>query len=164
MSTIVIADATGLLGLHHLASTAKVVALFDAVTQRLEDGALRFPREVVDELQVIARDEFIAGWASGLGSSRDKWTSQVVHMRQVMKLVSNLGFDEGFESLDKQDPSIAYVARMGFELASQGVEFSVLSTDFGSGPLSPTMQQICDAAGWNMISAKDCAIDLSLPH
>lgn len=163
MPPIVIADATGLLGLHGLVPTTKVRDLFEAVTLRLEAGTLRFPREVVDELQVIARNEFIAGWASGLGSTRDKWTSEIVHLRQVMNLVSGLGYVEGFDSLDGQDPSSAYVARMCFDLQAQGVEFAVLSTDFGSGPLSPTMDQICSAAGWDIISPQDCATHLALP-
>lgn len=163
MPAIIIADATGLLGLHSLAPATKVGALFDAVTLRLEAGTLRFPREVVDELQVIARFEFIAGWASGLGSTRDKWTSEVVYMRPVMALVSNLGYEEGFDSLDGQDPSSAYVARMCFDLEAQGADFRVLSTDLGSGPLSPTMEQICGAAGWDIISPQDCLTHLSLP-
>jgi hypothetical protein len=163
MPPIIIADATGLLGLHSLAPATKVGALFDAVTLRLEAGTLRFPREVVDELQVIARYEFIAGWASGLGSTRDKWTSEVVHLRQVMTLVTRLGYEEGFVSLDGSDPSIAYVARMCFHLQAQSVDFRVLSSDLGNGPLSPTMEQICGEAGWQIISPQDCVTRLSLP-
>lgn len=163
MPAIVIADATGLLGLHNLAPATKISALFDAVTLRLEAGTLRFPREVLDELQVIARYEFIAGWASGLGSTRDKWTSEVVYMRPVMALLSNLGYEEGFVSLDGQDPSSAFVARMCFDLEAQGVDFQVLSTDLGSGPLSPTMEQMCNSAGWKVVSPQNCLEDLSLP-
>ncbi|WP_402840314.1 hypothetical protein [Microbacterium sp. GXS0129] len=163
MPPIIIADATGLLGIHRLATPSRYYDLYEALTDRLEAGSLRFPREVVDELRVINRAEYTAAWASGLGSFKDLWTSEIVYLRQVMTLVSGLGYAEGFDSLDGQDPSIAFVARMCFDLQAQGVEFYVLTTDFGSGPLSPTMDQICASAGWKTISPQDCVTHLSLP-
>ncbi|MBU1250240.1 MAG: hypothetical protein KJ659_12710 [Actinobacteria bacterium] len=162
MAEVVVADALGLMGLLALVEPEDYRDLFDNVTTCLETGALRFPREVVDEIHVIARNEFLSGWASGLGATRDQWTSDIVHQRQVMRLVANLGYDEGFVSLDNHDPAISHVARMCFDLQKRNIEFCVLTTDVGSGPLAPTMEQICTGAGWTIRTPRACALALDL--
>lgn len=162
MGEIVVADASGLIGLSHLVQAGELRGLFDKVTKRLEVGQLRFPREVVEELHVVARNDFLSGWASGLGSARDSWTADIAHQRQVMSLVSAVGFDEGFETLDDKDPAISFVARMCFDLDARGIDFCVLTTDLGSVPLLPTMEQLCLEAGWTIRTPSECAKQLVL--
>lgn len=159
---VIVADPTGLAGLLSRAKPGAASALFDQVTTHLEAGAIRFPREVVEELHIVARNDFLSGWASGLGDKKDKWTSEAVYMRQVMRLAVDMGFDDGFLSLDNRDPAIAFVARMCFDLEDQGVQFCVLSEDTGSSPLSPTMEEVCAEAGWIFINPDDCVARLNL--
>lgn len=162
MAAIVVADASGLIGLLARAQPGCAKPLFDQVTAHVHAGSMRFPREVVEELHIVARNDFLSGWAAGLGDTKDKWTSEAVYMRQVMGITSALGFDDGFVSLDNRDPAIAYVARMCFDLEDQGLEFFVLSEDTGSNPLSPTMEALCAEADWPFITPADCVARLGL--
>jgi hypothetical protein len=162
MTKVVLADALGLVGLLDLVSPASHKSLFDNVTRCFERGELQFPREVADELDVIARNDFLSGWHTGLGDKRDLYTADIALMRPVMKLVADAGFPEGVESLDNKDPAILHVARLGFALTHAKTEFCVLSTDVGKNPLVPTMEQLCVSAGWELIDPVGCAAHLDL--
>lgn len=162
MASVIVADPSGLLGLLSRAKPGGAKSLFDQVTSHLTAGTLRFSREVVEELHIVARNDFLSGWAAGLGDKKDKWTSEAVYMRQVMRLAVDLGFEDGFVSLDNRDPAIAFVARMCFELEDQGIKFCVLSEDTGSNPLSPTMEELCAEAGWEFINPDECVARLKL--
>ncbi|TFC71613.1 hypothetical protein [Cryobacterium sp. TMT2-4] len=159
---MVIADAQGLIGLLDLVPKSDQKPLFDNVTRCFESGRLRFPQEVIEELHIIARNDFISGWGTGLGATRDAYTADIAYLRPLMALVACLGFSEGFEALDNKDPAIIHVGRLAFELQDRKVPFCILSTDSGTNPLVPTMEQLCDEAGWAMEGPAKCAELLSL--
>lgn len=159
---IFVSDALGLLGLYESALPSTRTSVLDKMTDCLERGELRFPREVVDELRIIDRGGHLAAWSSGLGRTKDLWPSDIMYQRDVMKVVVQLGYDEGFQTLDDSEPIVSPVSRLCFGLAAGGTAFHVVTTDTGTHPLVPTMEQFSNAAGWSILNPEKCARELDL--
>jgi hypothetical protein len=166
MSHIVLADMFGLISLYESEPRAGRLALLSDMTDLVEDKILRFPREVADELAILARDDDsskddrLAAWAAGLGGHLNDFRSDVSYSRPFMAYVQDAGFPEGFQALDNKDPSMVHVGRIACEYQKANMEFVILSTDSSKHPLRPTMKQLCKLAGWTRIKPKACRAKL----
>jgi len=153
MSACVIADALGLVDLWAAcdSSPSKRLALLVALTELVEDQVLRFPKEIADELAVVDRGGHLASWAAGLGSHLNSFNANYKYNLPLMQYAKELGFEEGFQSLDGKDPAVVAAGRLACEYSATAVEFAILTGDLGKAPLRPTMEQLCDHAGWTVI-------------
>ncbi|MTD55210.1 hypothetical protein [Amycolatopsis pithecellobii] len=136
--------------------------LWSSLTDAVEDSRLGFPREVATELGVLARDEQVTSWASGLGANLRKFSADIKFNRPLMKIVETMGYQEGFDSLDGKEPAIAHLARLAISYSKTGTPFILATEDFGEGPLSPTMEQICEYQNWAYVDAMACLKGLGL--
>jgi hypothetical protein len=149
MSTLYIADATALLVLPHCVEPEHVRILWRELTDRVEGKDFGFPKEVVDDLDVLARSEQVLAWASGLGASLDFCTANINHRRWVMHQVQKeLGYELGFETVDGKDPSIAAVAMLAREFDVRSAPFVIVTEDVSENPLRPSMREFCERAEW----------------
>lgn len=164
MTGVIVADASALQAISKLAPPEKCVELLTDMTTRVENQALCFPRAVALDLGTTAREEPIAGWAAGLGRSLNPFKADIKYMRPLMGFVKACGYEDGFDSLTGDEPSIADVGRLACQYRAEGKEFVVASEDTGAGPLSPTMEQLCGAASWTMITARQAVDRLDLSH
>ncbi|WP_192379155.1 hypothetical protein [Rhodococcus rhodochrous] len=162
MINIIVADASALQAMPSLCSAENKIQMMSEMTTRVEDGDLCFPRAVALDLRTTARDEPIASWASGLGRSLDPYKADIKYMRPLMGYVKQCGYEDGFDSLTGEEPSIADVGRLACRYQAEGKNFVIASEDTGEGPLSPTMEQLCAAASWNMIDAREALTCLGL--
>lgn len=162
MTDVVIADASALQMMPNLTSKERSIELFRELTVRVESCVLCFPREVAHDLGITARDDSVAAWAAGLGRNLTPFRADIKHMRTLMSYVKSCGYDDGFDSISGEEPSIANVARLACQYAADGKDFVIASEDTGEGPLSPTMEQLCDVASWVRVSASDALDRLGL--
>jgi hypothetical protein len=151
MSRAVLADAFGLIGLVEITPAPDRAQLLADMTDCVEKRRLHFPREVADELAVLARETPLAGWGAGLGSALSDYRADIVYNRQLMAMVASLGFPEGFSGLDNKDPSLLSIARLACQYRETNVDFMMLTTDLGEGPLRPSMGQLCTEADWIVV-------------
>lgn len=146
-----------------LTTAEKEFSLLEEMTIKVETSALCFPREVAVDLGVTARGEQVAGWAAGLGrAALTPFRADIKYMRPLMAHVKSCGFEDGFDTISGNEPSIANVGRLACQYAAEDRNFAIASEDLGEGPLSPTMEQLCDAASWTLISARDAFYRLGL--
>ena len=110
-----------------------------------------------DELLVIARDEPIWAWASGLASKLDAYSADIAFMRPLMGYIRKAGFPHGIESLDGKEGCLPSVGCLCLQLAGSKVNFVLTTEDTGEHPLRPTMEQIANECGWTVLSAR-CAL------
>jgi len=162
VTRVVIADASALQMMPKLTSKGKAIELFGELTIRVESCLLCFPREVALDLGVTARDEHVAAWAAGLGRKLTPFRSDIKHMRTLMSYVRACGYPDGFDSISGDEPSIAHVSRLACQYAAEGKNFAVATEDTGEGPLSPTMEQLCDTASWDRVGAAEALNHLGL--
>ncbi|MEV4237050.1 hypothetical protein AB0J47_17945 [Nocardia sp. NPDC049737] len=162
MTGVFLADASALQGMFELFAPPNIHRLVDRLTKAVDDRELGFPREVVTNLQVVARDDPVSFWAGGLGRRLNHFRADIVHDRTLMKHVDALGFEEGFETLDGSDPCIASIGRLACQYQHERTEFTVVTEDVGEGPLSPTMEQLCTTALWPYCDASACIRYLGL--
>jgi hypothetical protein len=162
VSAIYLADAFAIREMGFCVPAKHRPQLWSHLTDAVEDGRLGFPKEVAEHLAVVARDEQAASWAAGLGASLGIYATNIKFNRPFMKIVYDLGFDQGIESLDDKDTGIIALGRLACEYAKLGTPFIIATEDLGVGPLAPTMEQICGHTGWQMENAKDCLNGLGL--
>ncbi|PLV48014.1 hypothetical protein X011_17730 [Mycobacterium tuberculosis variant microti OV254] len=115
-----------------------------------------------DELQVIAREEPIWAWATGMTSRLSAYAPNYAFARPFMTYVRNLGFEYGIESLEGPEGCLATVGRLCLTLASETTEFVLATEDTGELPLRPTMEQIATLAGWALLDARAALDHLDL--
>jgi hypothetical protein len=161
-SSFYLADASALERMPKLIREDALPEFWPAMTKAVENAQLRFPREVVDELNVTARLEQVAAWASGLGTHLNDFRGNIRYSRPLMAHVANCGFEEGFEDLDGKEPAAAGVGRLACQYSEGGATFWVATEDIGELPLRPTMVQICLQAGWGIVDAESCLRGLGL--
>lgn len=162
MTAFVLADAPGLMELVGLFDPDSRSESWPVLTERVENYDLRFPREVVDELQVLARDDQVASWAGGLGGHISEHRADIGFMRPLMSLVASIGSTGGFATLDGKEPAISAVARLAFAYEHSGLDFVVMTGDIGTHPLRPTMEELCASKTWNVVPCADAAALLGL--
>jgi hypothetical protein len=148
-------DASGLAAFPQLVAPDDHLELWNGLTKAVEDQRLRLSYEVRDELNVIARQEPIAAWASGLGSVVRKTSTNIKYFRPLTALVRKNGYSEGFVTLDAREPSIVGVGKLALEYCEDGIEFRIISDDLGLHPLCPTMEQLCEFADWELVTPAD---------
>jgi len=134
------------------------------LTEKVENFILCFPSEVVKDLSVTAEGDDVASWALGLGKSLRPFKAGIEFNRPLMALAKRCGFDSGFEVISGKEPSIAHVGRLACQYQSEERAFSIASEDTGEGPLSPTMEQLCDTAPWARIDAREAIIQLGFSN
>lgn len=157
-----VADASALERMPTLVREDALSDFWPAMTKAVEKKHLRFPREVVAELNVTARLQQIAAWASGLGSHLNEFRGNIRYSRPLMACVAKCGFEEGFEDLDGKEPAAAGVGRLACEYSEGDATFWVATEDDGELPHRPTMVQICLEAGWRTVNADGCLRGLGL--
>lgn len=162
MTEKVLADASALQAMLQIAMPATSVVMLEEMTALVETEVLCFPRAVARDLGTTARDEPVAVWVAGLGTKLNPFRADIKYMRPLMGYVKACGFEEGFTLLSGAEPSVADVARLACQYSDEGREFTIASEDVGDAPLSPTMGQLCAAASWPRISAREAAINLGL--
>lgn len=148
-----IADASALHEMCRVVDPSNHPALLADLTDCVDKEELGFPREVCSELQVIARDEPIWAWASGLTNKLDRFAANISFIRPFMRHVHGLGFTHGIEHLEKGASCLAPVGRLCLSLTQDGVDFVLATEDTGTVPLRPTMEQIANRANWPVIDA-----------
>lgn len=149
MSTLYVTDVTGLLTLSSCVRLDQMGTLWRELTIRVENKDFGFPKEVVDDLDVLARSEPVLGWAHGVSGSLGFCATNIKHERWVMNQVQQvLGFDLGFETVDGRDPSVGAVAMLARDLSIRKANFVVVTEDVLANPLRPSMLEICDSAAW----------------
>ncbi|MGY4712573.1 hypothetical protein ACXDF8_23970 [Mycolicibacterium sp. CBM1] len=136
--------------------------LLTGLSKLVDRAELGFPREVCSELEIIAREEPIWAWANGLTSKLDPFAADIVYMRTLMANAVELGFEDGFESLEKGENGFGPVCRLCFHLQAEEREFVLATEDTGETPLRPTMEQIANHVGWTRIDAATALEHLGL--
>jgi hypothetical protein len=101
VSSIYLADAFAIREMGLCVPAKHRPQLWSHLTEAVEDNRLGFPKEVAEHLAVVARDEQAASWAAGLGASLGPYATNIKFNRPLMKIVYDLGFDQGIESLDE---------------------------------------------------------------
>lgn len=138
--------------------------LLDALTKAVARNRLGFPREVVDELQVIARDEPIWSWAMGVKGALGPYDMDVANLRPFMGHVHDLGFTDGIETLDGKENCIPAIGCLCLDLGERSLNFVLATEDVGETPLRPTMEQIAKHIGWSTVDAQAALEHLQLGH
>jgi hypothetical protein len=159
---ILLFDVSGLLRLSDITKQADFNELLEALTQHIEKGKAGFPRRVVEELKVLARDEPITQWCIGLGNGIRHCNPTYSYFQAIMDVVAELGFDEGLENPDGSEPSFIYTVARSYFWRLDGQEVVIVSEDVGDHPLRPTMEQLCDRLSCPMIDARSAVRELSL--
>ncbi|UTT48883.1 hypothetical protein [Rhodococcus gordoniae] len=162
MTNSIIADASALYMMTKIAHPDRILELLAKMTTYVEDGQLCFPREVAQDLGVTARNEPIAGWATGLGRSLSAFRADIKFNRPLVAYAKSCGFDEGFSTISGEEPSIVHVGRLACQYSAENREFKVASEDTGENPISPTMEQLCSQASWTRIDARATLVELGL--
>jgi hypothetical protein len=156
MPSFVLADTTAVLAMNDLIPSSNLADFFDRVTPLIDSKRFGFPKSVVGDLAVSAREERITGWAQGLGASLNFCASDVEHRIWLMrKLQLKLGYEDGLYNVDGTEPSIVDVASYARQLEKSGGEFVVVSEDVQPGPLRPCMAQLCQSFDWKLCSADE---------
>ena len=162
--SLCVADASALYEMCRQIAEPKHPEFLEGLNRAMKKGCLGFPREVADDLSVIARDEPIWAWASGQRGRLDDFAGDIGQMRPLMGLVRDLGFPNGIESLDGRENCLSSIGCLCLHLEEQGKKFVVATEDFGEAPLRPTMEQIANRKGWTVISATETLGVLNLRH
>jgi hypothetical protein len=159
-----VADASALHEMSRAVDNANHPNLLTGLTRCVDQERLAFPREVADELQVVAREEPIWAWANGLTSKLDKYSADIALMRPLMGHVRKAGFPHGIESLDGKEGCLTQVGCLCLELEDALTTFVLATEDTGEHPLRPTMEQIAVQAGWSVLDARGALTHLGLEH
>lgn len=155
MVPLFIADASALLEITKCVPPKNLTKLWLVLTEKVETSELGFPRAVVNDLSELARSERVGDWAHGLGSSLNNFSPHIKYQRWLMGIVQEkLGFDNGFEGILGKDSSKVHVGMLARQVSQSGREVTIVTEDFGEAPLGPTMQQLCDVAGWPYVSMR----------
>jgi hypothetical protein len=158
-----IVDAPALMRMQGCCHADQFPELLLCLTDFVEDGTLRFPRAVANELQVYARGEQVTAWAIGIGKKLRDFSVDVEYKLAVMQMIQlQMGYDSGLEDMDGGDPAIIELAAAGHMFESINMEFWIISEDRGSAPLRPTMEEICQLRTWPMLGASDGLKSLGL--
>lgn len=137
--------------------------LFEALTERVEDGDLRFPSAVVKDLKVRARFEQVTSWVTGLGPTLRRYTAEVAEISWLMRqLQLELGYSHGVSDMDGKEPSIIAVASYARSLEEENVDFVMATEDLGSIPLRPTMEELCHTFSWERCTGSELLDGLDL--
>lgn len=161
---ICIADASALHEISRSTNRTKHAEMIQGLTSCVDQGRLAFPRAVADELTVIARGEPIWSWASGLTSKLDAYNPNISWMRPFMGYVVQCGFEHGIEGIENGEGAMATVGCLCLELQNSSRQFVLATEDIGETPLRPTMEQVANLAGWNIIDARGALNHLGLGH
>lgn len=163
MATVYVADATAILGIVDHVPRDKQNELFDRLTSLVEDARLRFPSAVSKDLTVLARFEQVTSWSQGLGSKLRNFSPEFEHILWLMRiLASEFGYTEGVVDTDGKEPSIVAVASYVRQIQQCGQQFIVASEDYGTAPLRPTMEELCNRFQWPRCDSKGCLGGLNL--
>jgi hypothetical protein len=156
-------DTSALLAVPRCSDPAKFPELLGRMRELIEDNALQFPKAVVQEVEVLARGDPIMYWAIGLGKTINKFSADVDHKLAVMNMFqSEMGYDTGLEDMDGSDPTIVELAAVCHMFHQIHMEFWMISEDWGTAPLKPTMEEVCAHTGWNMLGIRDGLKSLGL--
>jgi hypothetical protein len=162
---LVLADVSCLLDLGSGVSNGEIDEdLWESLQDAVSVQAFGFPRSVVDELEVLGRHTGVLAWAKALGPGLRPFAPDIKYRRWVMKQVADMGYENGFESLDDADPSIADVMALARQRAQQGRRFVIATSDIGAAPLGPTMEEVCHYVGWTSVSPYEALNHLECGH
>jgi hypothetical protein len=156
-------DAPALMAVKGCCDPDQFPELLVSLSELVEDGKLRFPRAVINELQVYARGEQVTAWAIGIGKKVRDYAAYNEDKLAIMHMIQlDLGYDSGLEDMDGGEPAIIDLAAAGHMFESRNTPFWMISEDCGTAPLRPTMEEICQFRSWPMLSASDGLKSLGL--
>ena len=156
-------DAPALMAVRGCCDPGQFPELLVSLSELVEEGTLRFPRAVINDLRVYARGEQITAWAIGVGRRVRDYAAFADDKLVIMQMIQlEFGYDSGLEDMDGNEPAIIDLAATGHMFESMNKPFWMISEDRGSAPLRPTMEEICQFRTWPMLSASDGLKSLGL--
>lgn len=151
------------MGLRRCCDGKRFPELLQHLAELVEDDVLRFPRAVMMDLKVLARDEQITAWAIGLSKKLSNFAVDIEYKIPVMNMLqAQFGYEAGLEDMDGSDPSIIELVAAACMFEELSIEFWIVSEDRGSTPLRPTMEEICRLRTWPILSASEGVKNLGL--
>ncbi|MEU8743067.1 hypothetical protein AB0C39_05390 [Streptomyces parvulus] len=152
MNELCIADATALVAAMECVSHSVMADLFGELTPRVADGQLVIPRSVVEDVEMMARNESIHHWIQGLSIKLSDSPYMEERVWLIRTLQQKFGYEDGVSDMEGRDPSMLDVIALGRRCDAEQQSFCIISDDVVQSPLRPSVAQLCGAFGWERLN------------
>ncbi|MFJ9728558.1 hypothetical protein ACIRP3_38030 [Streptomyces sp. NPDC101209] len=127
--------------------------LFAELTPRVAAGELVIPRSVVDDVEMLARDEPIHHWIQGLSISLNDFSPYMDEKIWFMRTLQlKFGYEDGISDMEGRDPSLIDVIALAKRCENEGQDFCIVSDDVVQSPLRPSAAHLCAQFSWERLN------------